>query len=359
MIKRISYLAILPCLVLASATTASAEDLTNATTIEITKSWSQEPDGWTYPMAVWVPEGPEPQGGWPVCILLHGFGSSGPGFVNQFRQLLDCHVLVGPTGYSNSWNICSEPSGAPDTDMVDDLIDQLQTYDNVNPNRIQLLGVSNGSALANSVLIENNNPGLTSVVSIVSQLSEYQFRQGVFYSPSSETDPGLDACGYDNAEFVIPGRRYLAVSNVNDFIPYYGGPSSVGVDFIPAQWAIFFVAITQGYQGEPIIGDGDLVEGDTFEYVYLNGDVVHVRGFAQHGMNSIQEAYVADFLNGCEVIIDCPGDVNGDQEITVQDVLQLIGDWGTDNSDSDVDGDDDVDTDDLLFVLSEFGNNCD
>ena len=358
MIKRMSYLLALPCLILASATTASAENLTNATSIEISKSWSQETSGWIYPMAIWVPDGPEPQGGWPVCILLHGFGGNGQGFVNQFKQLLDCHVLVGPTGYSNSWNICSEPSEAPDTEMVGDLIDQLQTYDNINPNRIQLLGVSNGSSLANNVLITNDNPGLTSVVSVVSQLSEYQFQDGEFYCPSGETDSDLDACGYDSPQLVSPGRRYLAVSNVNDFIPYYGGPSGVGIDFLPAQWAIFFVAVTQGYQGDPIIGDGDLVEGDTFEYVYLEGDVVHVRGFAQHGMSSIQQAYVRDFLDGCGIVIDCPGDVNGDLQVDVEDVLELIGNWGTNDPDSDVDDDDDVDTDDLLLVLSQYGQNC-
>ncbi len=335
-----------------------AEDLSNNTDISITKSWSQEPAGWTYPMAISVPDGPAPNGGWPVCILLHGFGSSGQGFVGQFRQLLDCHVLVGPTGYQNSWNICSEPSEAPDVEMVGDLISKLQTYDNINQNRIQILGVSNGSALANSVLIENDNPGLTSVVSVVSQLSEFQFRDGTFYSRGGQTDADADSCGYDTQELVIPGRRYLAVSNVNDFIPYYGGPSSVGVDFIPAQWSIFFVALTQGYQCQPIIGDGVLVEGDTFEYVYLNGDVVHVRGFAGHGMNSIQEAYVRDFLNGCEIIAGCHGDLTGDQVIDVEDILALISVWNTSDETADLDEDGLVDADDLLEILSLFGSDC-
>ncbi|MCH2154142.1 MAG: hypothetical protein MK089_12450 [Phycisphaerales bacterium] len=335
-----------------------AEDLSNNTAIDIEKSWSQEPSGWTYPMAISVPNAEEPAGGWPICILLHGFGGNGQGFINQFRQSLECHVLVAPTGYLNCWNICTEPSEAPDTEMVGDLIDQLQTYDNINPKRIQILGVSNGSALANSVLIENDNPGLTAVASIVSQLSEFQFHDGDFYCPSGETDPAQDACGYDTPQFVIPGRRYITVSNVNDFIPYFGGPSSVGVDFLPAQLAAYYVAVTQGYQGEPITGDGVLVEGDIFEYVYLDGEVVHLRGFAQHGINPIQEAYVVDFLNGCEVIEECPGDVNGDQEIDVVDILQLIGDWGQTGTDSDVDGDGDVDTDDLLFMLSVFGEGC-
>ena len=136
-----------------------AEDLSSNTDISITKAWSQEPAGWTYPMAISVPDGPTPNGGWPVCILLHGFGSNGQGFLGQFRQLLDCHVLVGPTGYQNSWNICSEPSEAPDVEMVEELIEAIQSYDNVNADRIQILGVSNGSSLANNVLIRMTTPG--------------------------------------------------------------------------------------------------------------------------------------------------------------------------------------------------------
>ncbi|MBG79785.1 MAG: hypothetical protein CMJ39_03620 [Phycisphaerae bacterium] len=335
-----------------------AADLSNNTDLSIEKSWSQEPSGWTYEVAVDVPDGPPPAGGFPVCILLHGNGGNGPGMIPGFRNLLECHALVAPSGYANSWNICAENSDAPDLEMVGELIEQIQSCDNVNPDRISVLGFSNGASFANRILIENDNPGLTEIVAVVSQLIEPMFAEGVFYGPSGETDPDVESCGYDQSHFVIPDRRYLAVSNVNDFIPYYGGESSVGVSFIPAQWAIFFVAITQGYQGNAIIGEGDLIDGDTYEYVYLDGDVVHVRGFANHGMNSIQEAYIGDFLNGCEVVVDCPGDVNGDQEINVEDILQLIGDWGQTGTDSDVDGDDDVDTDDLLFMLSVFGEDC-
>ena len=334
-----------------------AVDLSGTTDISITKSWSQETAGWTYPMAISLPDGPTPDGGWPVCILLHGFGSNGQAFIAQFRELLDCHVLIGPTGYLNSWNICTEPSEAPDVEMVGDLIDELQTFDNVDANRIHILGVSNGSALANRVLIENNDPGLTSVVSIVSQMSEYQFHNGLFFRPSGTTNPNDDYCGYDTLEFILLGRRYLGISNMNDFIPYFGG-SMVGVDFLPAQLAAFHVAATQWYKGAPIEGDGVLVEGDIFEYVYPDTDVVHLRGFAQHGINSIQEAYVRDFLNGCEVIADCHGDLNGDQVIDVQDILDLIGVWNTPDENADLDEDGQVDADDLLELLSLFGSSC-
>ncbi len=53
--------------------------LTNATDLDITKSWSQQPQGWTYQMSIRVPAGEVPPGGFPVCILLHGNGGNGAG----------------------------------------------------------------------------------------------------------------------------------------------------------------------------------------------------------------------------------------------------------------------------------------
>ena len=49
-----------------------ADDLTDSTEINITKSWSQEPSEWTYPINISVPEVDVIENGLPVCILLHG-----------------------------------------------------------------------------------------------------------------------------------------------------------------------------------------------------------------------------------------------------------------------------------------------
>lgn len=157
---------------------AQAEVLTNATQIEITKTWSQEPGGWTSPMSIRVPAGPAPDGEHPVCILLHGNGGNGQGMVNQFNGILPCHALVGPSGYQLSWNIRGENSDAPDVEMIGELISQLQGFSNVDSNRIRILGFSNGSALANRVFIENDNSGLDAVCTVVSQLTEGQHHDG-------------------------------------------------------------------------------------------------------------------------------------------------------------------------------------
>ncbi len=88
--------------------------LTNTTSISITKTWSQQPNGYTYPITISVPIGTPPEGGFPVCILLHGNGGAGSSFISQYINTLQCHILVAPSGYLNSWNICAENSDAPD-----------------------------------------------------------------------------------------------------------------------------------------------------------------------------------------------------------------------------------------------------
>ncbi|MCH2133385.1 MAG: hypothetical protein MK116_06520 [Phycisphaerales bacterium] len=52
----------------------------------------------------------------------------------------------------------------------------------------------------------------------------------------------------------------------------------------------------------------------------------------------------------------CPGDVDGDGDADVDDILAVIGNYGNAGGDGDADGDGDVDVDDILLVLNSFGN---
>lgn len=300
MIKRAVFLclAVLPVFI-------HAQDLTNATNITITKTWSQEPSGYTYPMSISVPNEAVPEGGFPVCILLHGNGGNGEGTLLQFGNVLDCHALVAPSGYMNSWNICGENSDAPDVEMVTDLILQLQTYNNINPNKIRILGSSNGAALANRVYIENTNPGVDIICAIVSQLSEVQYHDNGFYSPSGETNDANPHCGYDVPNTPITGRKYLSICNENDgVIPYTGGISPVGVSFLDAQEAAYIIAQHEGYLGNQLPEAGTQIGTSTvYEYSYLAGQVVHLKGDAGHGMNDTQREYIKDYFGSC---VDVP-----------------------------------------------------
>ena len=64
-------------------------------------------------------------------------------------------------------------------------------------------------------------------------------------------------------------------------------------------------------------------------------------------------------VNGLEYItptyVQCPADINADGIVGVNDILVLIGDWGTTGSPADLDGSGAVDANDLLMILAAWG----
>jgi poly(3-hydroxybutyrate) depolymerase len=312
-IKRRLFIALFMAL-FSSPTIVFSQVLTNNTSISITKTWSLQPSGYTYPINISVPTGPVPIGGFPVCILLHGNGSAnlsnlaGPPMLSQqqFGSVLPCHILVAPTGYQNSWNICAENSDAPDLEMINDLINILQGYTNVNPYKFRVLGTSNGAGLANRVFIENTNDSIDIICAVVSHLNDFQYHLGNFYKPSGITNPSSSYCGYDVVSNPLSSRKYLSISNINDqLIPYNGGLSLVGATFLPAETAAFTIATYKGYTGSLLTtgttaGSGSLV---ITAYSYLSGDVVHVKGTAQHSINATQKAFISDYFSDCDAVL--------------------------------------------------------
>jgi hypothetical protein len=75
------------------------------------------------------------------------------------------------------------------------------------------------------------------------------------------------------------------------------------------------------------------------------------------GSGSLVEAAIDDLsitvLETC-----CPGDADGDGAVDLNDLLAVLGAFGTTSTDGDIDGDGVVDLDDLLSVLSAFGGVC-
>jgi len=278
-----------------------SQNLTSTTNINITKSWSQEPGGYTYPMNIEVPTGTVPANGFPICIILHGNGGNGAGSINHFKEFLECHALVAPTGYLNCWNICAAASDAPDTEMINDLVNLLQGYSNIDPNRIRIIGTSNGAGLANNIFIENNNTGIDIVCAIVSHLNIPQYHLGNFYRPSSSDDPLSPYCGYDSLVYPITTRKYLSISNTNDtIIPYTGGPSVVGLTFLHAERAAFYIAQNNGFIGSQLTSGTTMGSPQITEYSYLSGGVVHIKGDAGHSTNVTQRDYIKSYFSDCE-----------------------------------------------------------
>ena len=277
--------------------TSAFSQITSNSIITITKSWSQEPNGWNYPMAIHVPNINPPSNGFPVTILLHGNGGNGNGMLNQWVNNISCHVLVSPTGYLNSWNISNEQSNAPDVEMISELVNTLQGYSNINPNKINIIGSSNGAALANRVFIENKNSGIATICSVVSQINQDQYRNNTFYYPSSGTGPALSNNGYDTSTTPLTDRKYLSICNTNDPIIPYNGGNAVGVNFYPAEQAIYIMAKSQGNTSQQISGNGEALGNSVNAFSYLNDQVVLLNGTSQHGLNGTQKNYLLDFID--------------------------------------------------------------
>ena len=272
--------------------------LTSLTEIIIEKTWAQQPNGYVYPIDIEVPESIEPIEGFPICVLLHSNGSNGRRIINQFSSVLDDHILIAPTGYLNSWNICDERSNAPDLEMVDELVNTLSNYSNINLNKIRILGSSNGAGLANNIFIQNENPNIDIICAVVSHLNIPQYHDNNFYKYSTVTNPMSAFCGYEEITNPISSRKYLSISNINDpTIPYLGGNSKVGLDFLNAEDAIFYIAKNQGFTGEKLPPEGSALGSPIiFEYSYLSGDVVHIKGNAEHSINHSQLDYLRNFF---------------------------------------------------------------
>lgn len=272
--------------------------LTSLTEIIIEKTWAQQPNGYVYPIDIKVPESIEPIEGFPICVLLHANGSNGRRIINQFSSVLDDHILIAPTGYLNSWNICDERSNAPDLEMVDELVNTLSNYSNINLNKIRILGSSNGAGLANNIFIQNENPNIDIICAVVSHLNIPQYHDNNFYKNTAVTNPMSAFCGYEEITNPISSRKYLSISNINDpTIPYLGGNSKVGLDFLNAEDAIFYIAKNQGFTGEKLPPEGSALGNPIiFEYSYLSGDVVHIKGNAMHSINPSQLDYLRTFF---------------------------------------------------------------
>ncbi len=231
----------------------------------------------------------------PVIICLHGNGGNGSIINNAPYNLLQDHIRIGPNGIGGSWNIVNETSKGPDVQYLRDLITLLKTFSNVDATRIRISGISNGAALACRAFIEIDDPAVDIVAPIVSQLHEQEYRTGLFYKPEDhmQTNSTNPTYGYDIGRYPVKGRKLLMIQNSNDpTIPYLGGASGVGYNFLSAQDSTWYMAQALGWLGGKQT-NAEVFQSDSTTTVYrynFNGnpnEVVHATSStAGHGINT-------------------------------------------------------------------------
>lgn len=236
----------------------------------VTQTWSQETD-YARRVLVDVPGGDGPH---PAVVLLHGNGGRADGMLAGSAYLDDV-IRIVPDGYARSWNILAEDSKAPDVEFVAEVIDFIRSHRNVAADSIAVLGVSNGSALVNRLLIELPTDTFRHAITIVSPLNDAQY-DGI----SFRWDP-TGGNAYDTPITPAGGRRVLCVSGTEDgLIPYEGGPGVAGYRFLSAQRSTYVWARHLGYEGmQRLDADGarDPGSADLVHYRYLDGDVALIK----------------------------------------------------------------------------------
>ena len=137
--------------------------LSTASQLAITKEWKalmptppwKDPATqglYQYTSELYIPTNEAGPTGYPVMICLHGNGGTGTTINDPIYSTLGDHIRVGPNGFFNSWNIVDENSIAPDIEYLRNLIKLLKTFTNVDSTRIRISGISNGAALALSLI---------------------------------------------------------------------------------------------------------------------------------------------------------------------------------------------------------------
>ena len=256
--------------------------LLTSTTISITKTWFQQPNGFTYPVSVRVPTISSLAGKRiPVAILLHGAGGTGQSELNNWNSILTDHIIIAPTGYLNSWNALHEDTKAPDVGFLQELCTQLKSFENVDGTKIRIIGFSNGAALANRAYISLTESGVDQIVAIATTFSVPMYRDSNFHIPVNESSTGPSNSNFPIIKTPYRPRKFINFHGQTDSsFPYNGGPHTFGYTFLSAQASAFAAAKAQGYTGTQIldnIGASDV--GGTFKYTYdtPHGDVLHYK----------------------------------------------------------------------------------
>ncbi len=258
-----------------------------------TQTWSQE-TGYKRVAHIKYPETDAQS--FPVLILLHGAGSNAYSKIAQYIDLNN-YILVALQGYDNRWNIQTESTKADDLDYIENIINQLKTFSDVDASNISLLGSSNGAAMVNRAMIELPAGTFKNAITLASQLTTDQYRNNSFWG---DDDNDGD---YETAYTLSQDLRVLTLHGELDrTIPYDGGLVDwLSRTFIEARESNLILARALGYSGNLASSTTPFANPEIVKYEYLSGDVIHYKfERGTHGLGQYKEeinTIIEDFIS--------------------------------------------------------------
>jgi len=310
---------------------------------------------------VYLPPDYDPTEKFPLVIFLHGYA---PLTTAWYDILLPLQKDANAKGY-----IFAKPDGSQDglgefywaaTDACCDmwgnepdhvsyilaLVDSIQKKYNIDPQRIHLVGHSNGGFLCHRMACEAPER-FASVVSISGAM---------WYDPSNctPTEPihVLSIHGtFDPIIWWLGGliglTPYPGVNTSTEYWATHNGCSTDATNdgSFDFDWFILFDETTRWvYENcnDPEAGSAELWE------VSAAG---HFPSMSTEGIDMLFE-----YLDThSKPIANCNADLNSDQQVTVQDLLFLIGEWGSKKSTADLNNDSIVNVSDVLMLIKAWG----
>ncbi|CAD7953694.1 unnamed protein product [Amoebophrya sp. A25] len=258
-----------------------------------------------------VPSGSSGTTAFPLLFLFHGNGGTGNGMIRIFTsaatqgatKINNAYILVAPDGESKSWNIVAEASNQDDVAFVTQtLLNYFSTtFSNANAAHAEMLGLSNGAALINRILIESNEPRILGAVTGVSQLNTHQYKNGNFYLGGSPNT-------YTTVQPNLYKRRLMQITGAQDVvIPAGGGQSTIpagsnGEKLQMLTWeeSLFRYAVAYGYTGTQ--KSASVTSGtNSYKSTSYTTDGVTVHGYNYDSKGhanavDLNDAVQADFL---------------------------------------------------------------
>ncbi len=116
---------------------------------------------------VYIPKSYDPAKPAPMALLLHGSGDRGHTMIRAFEALAEAHgvILLAPDALDYSWDIMVAgarlrgvtrvPDWGPDVDRIDSALEAAFAAYAVDPNRISLIGFSDGAGYGLSLGANN------------------------------------------------------------------------------------------------------------------------------------------------------------------------------------------------------------
>lgn len=274
--------------------TDDPDSLSNVSELYHTQSWSQET---SYKRVALIKYPNSDAQSHPVLVVLHGANSNAYSMMSQYLNL-DSYILVALQGYDNRWNIQTESTKADDLDYIENIINQLKTYSDVDANNISLLGSSNGAAMVNRAMIELPAGTFKNAITLASQLSTDQYNNNTFWG--DDNNDGV----YDTSYGLSQDLRVLSLHGTgDDLIPYGGGYAGfIDRTFLEARQSNLILARALGYTGNLASSTTPFSNSNIVKYEYLSGDVIHYQFIGgNHGFSGFDDDVlniVDDFISG-------------------------------------------------------------